>query len=173
MQRRMVTLPVAVVVLIGATLGSLAPGAVAGAKAKAAVGSDQTFFGLVNGSRTDAKIAVACSEAEQPGEMGNPVSGQTIAVRSPAPSTAPSGATGSRGQKIIAQFPTPSATAAPSVIFSRYGSQPIPTTLLLPCMGPGTIVFVPRPTSATARSESMTVTFVSPCAGICADRRHA
>jgi hypothetical protein len=45
--------------------------------------------------------------------------------------------------------------------------------LLLPCMGSGTIVFVPRPTSATARSESMTVTFVSPCAGICADRRHA
>jgi hypothetical protein len=172
MRRRTVTLFSGVAVLVGGTVGTLVPGAIAGAKANSAIGSDQTFVGLVNGSRTDATIVVACPEAQRPGEMGNPVSGQTVAVRSPAPSTSPSGATGTRAKKIIAQFPTPSAVAAPSVIFSRYGSQPIPTTLLLPCFGSGTVVFSPSPTSATARSESLTVTFVWPCVGTCAAGRH-
>ena len=55
--------------------------------------------------------------------------------------------------------------------FTAYGSQPLPSTLLLPCLGPGTVVFSPVPGSATARSETMAVTFVTPCPGVCANGR--
>lgn len=102
--------------------------------------------------------------------MGNPVSGQTIGVRSPSPSTTPTGSTGARGTTIVVQF-VPSSAAVTAVTFTRYGSKPLPTTLLLPCIGSGTIVFSPRPTGAGARSETMAVTYVTPCAGVCADKR--
>jgi hypothetical protein len=147
----------------------LDPGA--GAQAtSAAVAPHQTFFGVVNGSATAPKIVVACPAAVRPHELGHPMSGQTIGVRSPAPSTTPTGSTGARGTSIVAQFATPSATAASSVVFTRYGSKPLPTTLLLPCLGSGTVVFSPAPTSASARSETMTVSYVTPCPGVCADR---
>jgi hypothetical protein len=172
MLRRMTRVLLGGGVVLAAVVGSVAPGGVAGATSgSGAVRPHQTFVGLVNGSQTGAKVKVACSEAVRPGERGNPVSGQTIAVRSPAPSSASSGATGSSGRRIVAQFSTSSTAAAPDVVFTSYGSQPIPTTLLLPCMGSGTVVFAPRPTSATARSVTLTVTFVSPCPGVCAGHR--
>jgi hypothetical protein len=156
--------------LLGALVVPAALGSPAGAKSSAAaIGPHQTFFGLVNGSATAPKITVACPAAVRPHEMGHPVSGQTIAVRSPAPSTS-TGSTGTRATSIVAQFATPSATPASSVVFTRYGSKPIPTTLLLPCVGSGTLVFSPVPTSATAHSETVTVTYVSPCVGVCADK---
>jgi hypothetical protein len=71
----------------------------------------------------------------------------------------------------VAQFSPSSTAAPPDLTFTTYGSQPIPTTLLLPCIGSGTVVFTPRPTSATARSVTLTVTFVSPCPGVCAGHR--
>ena len=37
----------------------------------------------------------------------------------------------------------------------------IPTTWLLPCGGTGTMTFAPEPTSPTARSYSLTVTFLN------------
>lgn len=158
-------------ILLGALVVSVAIGPSAGAKsASTVIGPRQTFFGLVNGSATAPKITVACPAAVRPHELGHPVSGQTIAVRSPAPSTIPTGSTGTRATSIVAQFSTPSATAASSVVFTRYGSKPIPTTLLLPCVGSGTLVFSPVPTSATARSETMTVSYVGPCVGVCADK---
>jgi len=157
--------------VLGALVVPAALAAGAGAQSTSTViGPHQTFFGLVNGSPTAPKIKVACPEAVRPHEMGHPVSGQTIAVRSPAPSTIPTGSTGTRATTIVAQFATPSATAASSVVFTRYGSKAIPTTLLLPCVGSGTLVFSPVPTSASAHSETMTVTYVTPCPGVCADK---
>jgi hypothetical protein len=157
----------------GTIVGSLAWDGSAGANPTAGViRPDQTFFGLVNGSASGANIKVACSQAVRPGEMGHPVSGQSIAVRSPSPSTVSSGDTGGRGRTIIAGFVTTSSSAPSSVTFTHYGSQPLPTTLLLPCLGSGTIVFSARPTSSTARSETMAVTYIDPCPGICADNNH-
>jgi hypothetical protein len=49
------------------------------------------------------------------------------------------------------------------VTFTDYGSQPIPTTILLPCYGSTTVLFVPRPTSRTARSAHVKITFVPTC----------
>jgi hypothetical protein len=160
-------------VVFGALVALQATGGTAGARSSSgAVQPQQTFFGLVNGSSIDAKVEVACSEAVRPGETGPPVSGQTIAVRSPSPSTVPSGSTGSLGRKIVARFVTTSAAASSTVTFTHYGSEPLPTTLALPCLGSGTIVFSPKPTSATGRSETMTVMFVTPCPGVCADKVH-
>jgi hypothetical protein len=36
----------------------------------------------------------------------------------------------------------------------------IPTALVLPCYGTGTVAFVPNPTSTTARNATVPVTFV-------------
>jgi hypothetical protein len=158
-------------IVLGGLVVSPVPGASAGVRSTVRViGPRQTFFGLVNGAASGAKITVVCPEAVQPHEMGHPANGQTIAVRSPAPSTTASASTGTKATSIVAEFSTPSATAASSVVFARYGSKQIPTTLLLPCIGSGTIVFSPVPTSASARSETMAVTYVTPCVGVCADK---
>ncbi len=173
MPRRTVTVLISAGVVVAAIAAMVVPGGIAGAKSSGgAVRPQQTFFGVVNGSAVDAKIEVACPEAVRPGEVGPPVSGQTLGVQSPSPSAIPNGDTGSSGRTIVAQFTTSSAAALPDVTFTRYGSKPLPTTLELPCLGSGTIVFSPRPTSSTARSETMTVTYVTPCPGICADARH-
>ena len=157
-----------VLIVAGVMAGSMIPVAASGARAGGTIRPDQTFFGLVNGDATAATVAVACPEAVRPGETGPPVSGQTIAVRSPSPSVTPGGATGARGTTIVAQFLTTSTAATSSITFDHYGSKVLPSTLMLPCLGSGSIVFTPRPTSTTAHSESMTVTYVTPCPGVCA-----
>jgi len=139
--------------------------------AGAPIRPQQSFYGLVNSSPTGAKIVVDCSPAVRPGETGPPASGQTIAVRSPSPSTVPPGATGTLGRKIVARVPATGSAAASRVVFTHYGVAALPTTWKLPCLGSGTIVFSPSPTSPTARSETMTVTFVTPCPGVCASHR--
>jgi hypothetical protein len=154
-------------------IGPLAPAAPAGAHTQSgSIQPDQTFFGVVNGDRTSASIKVACPQGLQPGEMGPPVSGQTIGIRSPASSATPSGTTGSHPRTIVARFVSSGAAATSTVTFTRYGTEALPTTLLLPCLGSGTLVFSPRPASSTAHNETMTVTYLTPCPGTCADGRH-
>jgi hypothetical protein len=158
--------------VLAAVFGSVVPGAVAGASsASGAVRPGQTFVGLVDGTSTVPSVVVVCPEAIQVGEKGHPAAGQTIEVRAVAATTAASGATGTRGQAIVARFGTTGAVSGPSVTFTRYGSQPLPTTLLLPCLGSGTVEFSARPTRSTARSETLGVAYVTPCPGICADHR--
>jgi hypothetical protein len=159
-------------IALAAVVALPATTAVAGSiSAGGAVRPQQTFVGLVNGASSGAKVVVDCSEAVRPGETGPPASGQTIAVRSPSPSTVPTGDTGTLGRKIVARIPTTSSAAASSVVFTHYGATALPTTWRLPCIGSGTIVFSPSPTSSTARSETMTVTFITPCPGVCASHR--
>jgi hypothetical protein len=161
-------------IVLGALVGPLVAGSVAGARsAGRAIGPDQSFVGQVNGETSGASIIVDCPEGLQPAETGPPASGQTIGVRSPSSSTAATGETGTRGRTIVAEFVGSDAAAVSSTVsFSDYGVEALPTRLKLPCLGSGTVVFSPRPTSGSARSETMTVTFITPCNGICADRRH-
>jgi hypothetical protein len=49
-----------------------------------------------------------------------------------------------------------------TVSFDRFGhAKPIPTTLMMPCSGTGSVVFSPDPTSATAHSATVSVQYAS------------
>jgi len=126
----------------------------------------QAFVGLVNGATTNATIDVNCPGPLRLGQTGNPLPNQTMAVASPVASTATViGFTGSRGHSIVASLISASATSASglTLTFTTYGAQPIPTSILLPCTGTATAVFVPRPTSSTARNSHVDVTFEPTC----------
>jgi hypothetical protein len=130
------------------------------------IGPDQGFVGLVNDSTTHATVQVLCPGGPiRVGERGHPVAGQTIGVSDVEATTAVSvGFTGSLGRSIVASFTPATSTAAPgSVTFTRYGDEALPASLSLPCYGSATVLFVPRPTSPTARPSKVSVTFVATC----------
>ena len=146
---------VATGILLTAVLGAAVPVAAAGApSATVVVGPNQSFIGLVNGHLARATIEVVCPGPLRINQRGYALSGQTIGVASPSPVSAPLGFTGSRADSIVARLLTPTSTAAgTTVIFTHYGNQPLPTTVLLPCDGTSTALFLPRPSSPTARSS--------------------
>jgi hypothetical protein len=121
----------------------------------------QHFVGLVNKRSTNATIEMVCPGPLSTTSMGHPLSGQTVAVEPPSTVASTSGYTGTRGRSIVASFVAvvPVTTATSTVTFSRYGSLLIPTTLLLPCSGSGTVVFAPEPTSKTAQNATVSVTY--------------
>jgi hypothetical protein len=122
------------------------------------IGPHQPFVGVVNGKSSNATVVVACPGPA--GRTGHPVGG-TIAVEPPSTVSGTTGYTGSRGHSVVARFvlPVPTATAPPALTFAQYGSQPIPSSMVVPCSGTGVVVFSPQPTSKTARSTSVGVTF--------------
>jgi hypothetical protein len=124
------------------------------------VGPNQSFVGLVNGQVDRAVVQMACFGPGRPGQVGHPLPGQTVAVRQVPGTTAGAGFTGSAARSIVALF-SPSASADPTAVFTRYGvAQEIPTAILLPCSGTGEVVFFARPGSTTARSATVRVVFV-------------
>jgi hypothetical protein len=160
--------------VLGSAVVTLALGAVAGAQpASVKIAPHQTFIGLVNGEQVSASVDVECPGPVRVGQQGHPAAGQTIGVATPAPPIAGTGDTGSRGRSITAQFITSSAASSPVVRFSEYGTKAIPTTGMLPCAGSGAVVFSASPTSHTARSGKVSVTYVATCTNPCpvADRQ--
>lgn len=133
-----------------------AAGATAAIPPQAKVGPNQYFGGLVNGGNgitAPATIRMACFGPIRPGQRGHPMAGQTVEVFRPEVIVLNhSGFTGKRATSIVAFFgppppaPAPATPAASTVTFKRYGvNKPIPTSLLLPCGGTGTVHFVPLP----------------------------
>jgi hypothetical protein len=112
------------------------------------------FGAFVNGVSSNPVIQMGCFGAVRPGQKGHPMAGQTVEVFRPEALNVP-GYTGSAATKIVARF-----TDDPSVgiVMRRFGRpQPIPTSLFLPCSGTGSVLFSPEPSSATARSATVTV----------------
>jgi hypothetical protein len=143
--------------------GMLATGGIAGAATTATttIGPHQHFVGLVNGKSTKATVIVACPGPVSNGKTGHPVGGK-IAVEPPSTTAGTSGSTGSRGHSVAVAFmipvdPTPATN--PVLTFTQYGSQAIPSSLSLPCSGSGVVVFTPEPTSKTAQSTTVNVTY--------------
>lgn len=127
----------------------------------APIGPNQVFIGEVNNVATNATIKMACFGPVHVGQLGHPMDGQTVKVlpvTGPTPVVA--GYTGSAGRQVNVDFGPSSSVVTPVVL--RFWAAPatIPTTLLLPCYGSGTVTFAPYPTSPTARSATVTVTFV-------------
>jgi hypothetical protein len=81
-----------------------------------------------------------------------------LPVVGPTPVVA--GYTGSAAHQVNVGFGISSGAVTPVVLTSWAVPAKIPTTLLLPCYGTGTVTFAPYPTSPTARSATVTVTFV-------------
>jgi hypothetical protein len=161
------TLVTTVVVLAG-ILGVAVPAGMAAAQpANPPVGPNQSFVGLVNDQTANATVQVLCPGGPlRIGERGHPLPGQTVGVASPSASAMSLGFTGTLAHSIVAAFtPTTTVSAISGVTFTAYGDQPIPTTLLLPCYGTAAVLFVPRPTSRTARSARVTVTYEANCGG--------
>jgi hypothetical protein len=155
------------VVLCSAVV-TLASRSIAGAEpASVTIAPHQTFIGSVNGLQISASVDVVCPGPTSLSQMGHPAARQTIAVSSPAPPIAWTGNTGSRGRSITAQFISSSAVATPTVTFSRYGTQPIPTKGMLPCSGSGAVVFSALPSSHNGHSAKVSVTYVSTCTNPC------
>lgn len=159
LRRRTSVGSVALGVILAMTLGGLCLGASAQASPK--VAPKQAFVGLVNGQSSKATIDVVCPGPVRLGETGHPTSGQTIGVEfpPPSPSTVSAGYTGSRGRSIVVLFVSPVASASSTVVFTQYGTQALPTTLLVPCSGMSPVVFVPRPSSKSAKSSTVTVVY--------------
>jgi hypothetical protein len=122
------------------------------------IGHNQYFSGYVNGAPPGPVIiAVACA----PGATtGHPLPKQAVEVEPVAASSATEvGFTGSKGDKITASL---APTTAPTIIASftsYYVNKDIPTKIIVPCSGTGTMLFVPSPTSKTAKTAELTVTF--------------
>jgi hypothetical protein len=125
------------------------------------IGPDVTFAGVVNGAEADGVIQVVCPGPIIPGETGHPASGQDLEVVTAPATSADSGYTGTAADSIDVYILTPTGTASgPAVVFnSFFVEEPIPTTLELPCSGSGSVAYVPDPTSPTARTATVAVTF--------------
>lgn len=124
------------------------------------IGPNQVFQGLVNGVHDNAQITMICPGPVVPGQTGHPASGQTISVSQVPSTTTPNGYTGSAATSIFASFSTSSSTAG--FRFAAYNApQQIPTSIYLPCSGSAPLTFAPEPTSDTARSDVIEVTFVN------------
>ena len=148
--------------LIAATVAGAVVATATPAAAADPIGPNQYFAGVVNGQTGQSTIRIACLGPVRPGQLGRPLPGQTVMVRR-ASSTSPTqvGFTGAAARSIVAFF-SPSASNDPSVTMTEYGvAAAIPTHITLPCTGTGRVFFLPVPSSSTARSTSVAVTFVS------------
>jgi hypothetical protein len=160
------------IVLLLASGSALLMGVLSGGTAGArpsAIGPNQHFVGHVNGKTNTAVIAMACTFPLSAGERGHPLSGQSLTVSKPATTSTAVGFTGTKGHTVVARFLSPSAVASTaaisSVAFTTFGSQAIPTSFTLPCSGTGAVVFSPSPTSNTAQSVTVSVTYGNVTAG--------
>jgi hypothetical protein len=154
--------------VIGATLVTCAA-AVLPAQA-GPVGPKQYFTGVINGKDgntvTPIIIRMACVGPIKPGETGHPVAGQTVAVHQLFPPVSSTlGYTGNDSE-IGAFFnaPPPAAGARPATstpIFTRYDKpKPLPTSVVLPCAGTGTVYFTPIPVVPPSRTATVPVRYV-------------
>lgn len=131
------------------------------------VGPNESFIGLVNGKSSDALITMVCLGPITPGETGHPLSGQSVEVETALAVGTATGYTGSAAKQIDAEFGVPTAANInpPIVLGSYFVKEAIPTTDVFPCSGSGVVTFVPLPTSATARSFTVSVSFGNITAG--------
>ncbi len=123
-------------------------------------GPNQVFRGFINGHPPGkAVITVICPG---PVNTGHPAANQTIEVQTAQPtSTFDTGFTGSAGKKITAALAPAATTTILASFTSFFVPMNIPTSITVPCSGTGKVVFRPAPTSSTAKSAVLPVTFMA------------
>jgi hypothetical protein len=136
-----------------------------------AIGPNEFFNGsLINVTSagvtsSTSTLLVACSSAAV---VGHPLPGQAVEANLIVPpTTAVTGFTGTLAKSIEASVvwssAEPPVTADESIGTLNAYSTPlaVPTSLTVPCSGAGVLSFAPTPTSSTARSATVDITFVS------------
>ncbi len=146
----------------GALTAAVAAPSAASVQDPIPVQPNTAFFGLVNGKTVGATILVGCFGPIVPGQTGHPLAGQYVQADSTLPVTTTDGYTGSAAHSLTAVLATPvvASTDVIGTLPNFFAPVAIPTTLTVPCSGPGQVLFVPEPTSPTARSASVAVSFV-------------
>ena len=127
-----------------------------------AIGPNQNFAGLVNDSEGTAVVLVGCPAPVQPGQMGRPLGGQTLAVSRRVFVQAGPNTGNARLIAASARFIGSTAqTVFPRlVLFKAYdATQEIPVDVALPCSGEGQIVFDPVDGGPNARAAIVKVVF--------------
>jgi len=124
------------------------------------IGPNEYFRGFINNHPPGkAVITVICPG---PVNTGHPAAGQTIEVKTAQPtSTFDIGFTGSAGTKITAALAPATTTTILASFTSYFVPKKIPTSITVPCSGTGKVVFRPSPTSSTAKSAVLPVTFMA------------
>jgi hypothetical protein len=124
------------------------------------IGPNQYFVGVVNGSTASPTVYTACP-GPSTGQLGHPVSGQTLSVSRVSASTDVTiGYTGSLANSIAAT-PVTSVANTPVTFTEYFVSRALPTTWSVPCDGDGRIAFTPLPGSSTARTAYVTVHYIN------------
>jgi hypothetical protein len=132
------------------------------------VGPRQYFYGQVLGSTSSTTQDVIEVECAGAAATGHPFPGQFVEVQQVFPPlTTTLGYTGNFGTKINADliWSQGSITVVTLVAtFISYGvTMPIPTSITVPCGGPGVMSFAPSPDPDNSGTASnVDVTFVSP-----------
>jgi hypothetical protein len=126
------------------------------------VGPHQWFAGQVNGDLQNAVVKVVCPPL---GTVGRALPGQTVSVTWLPVIASDFGYTGSKGRAIAVNI-GPSATAAPTILFTTYNSPAaFPTDVPVPCGGTGIVVFDPVPGSHGAKPGTVTVAYANIATG--------
>jgi hypothetical protein len=149
--------------LLGGAVATLALAGLAMAPAATAavtpIGPNQIFLGLVNGSSTTVNFDVVCPGAAN---KGRPV-GDTVGVeklQDPIPGFGRTGSASAIAASL--KYKSGSSTVTEHVAkFTTYTSKPVPTSVVTPCSGTGTMVFSPIKGGHGATSASVPVTFVN------------
>lgn len=137
------------------TAGTAAPASAAPITDPAGpIGPNQHFEGLVNDKTHNAVIRTNCVGPLRPGQTGHPLPDQHVKAYATG-----DGFTGSAAHAIDVSY-APAASLVPLVVLHDYGLPAlIPVTWPVPCFGPGLVRFTPAPTSKTAVTETVNVTF--------------
>jgi hypothetical protein len=127
------------------------------------IGHNQYFKGIFRGaSKAPVMLFVTCKVGAS---TGHPVAGQQLWVEETGPpvSTNPDvGYTGSKGKGVNASI-TPITVAILIAHFTGYGVKAtLSSKITVPCSGNGSIDFTPAPTSKTAKTAVLGVTFGPP-----------
>jgi hypothetical protein len=129
------------------------------------ISPNQYFTGFVNGLPGEVRIAVTCDGPDDVVPFGHPVAGQTLEARQFAtgessvlpPPISNFGFTGSAGKALEVRV-----NGKAAALLREYEEVvEIPTNILVPCFGSSTVTFTPAPTSGTAATATVRVTFQS------------
>ncbi len=145
-----------------AVAATAVPAAADGVVDPAPIAPGNHFIGEVNTAAANATIRVTCLGPIAIGQTGHPVAGQkVVALPVIPPISSIDGYTGTAANAIEVTIGAASSTATPIILHDWAIPAAIPATLTLPCSGTGAVAFVPIPTSPTARSYTVQVTFVA------------
>lgn len=129
------------------------------------IGPNQAFVGSVNGRFRNATIEMACFGPISPGQTGHPAKDQMLEIYSPPPPIVFGkpirvGNTGAAATWVTALVIAGGKVLARVKLGGYFGPKAIPTRVVLPCAGSGSVRFVPRPRGDGAKIAALSVTFV-------------